>query len=529
MKQFYHVSIALIELLGGILFGTLAVAAFLCSAYVEDAYAIEILVTLDHPLWNLLFLVVFLGLSCLLSKAFAGSDKSLTALLVLTCLWMGLGAMAFSVFAKVGPASDCGSVYVAAKQFASGDYSALSYTDSYFSCYPFQLGLTFFYELIFRITGITNYRILQAVNALCLVICVLAQFDLLRAMIRERVSKERGRRILATELLLTIATLPYMMYGSFIYGEIPSFAFLLLAMALLVRLFRSFDTEGGYVRKVLYALFATLSLMLAMMVRYNTSIFLIALAIIGILTWMHRVLMKEKVRPVLIGYLILTLLLSILVLPAVKQLYAQRSGTQINPGIPAQLYLAMGSMEGSAGPGGYSGYNIETFTAAGYDAEAAAQIGTADLQEQLRYWSAHPGEALCFYATKFVDQWLNTGWSIFDSTYVSFGERLPIIESMYSGALYPVMKAYMTNEQMILYLGAAIGVILLHRRKEKHPWELVFLLTAIGGALFYTVWEASGRYILPYAILMLPNAAAGIEALTYGMDQQAEKFIHRRA
>ncbi len=528
MKQLYRAITAFIETLGGILFVILTGAAFLCSAYVEDAYAIEILITWDHPLWNLLFAVVFLLCIGRLSAWFAASQKRTRLLLVLTCLWMGLGSMAFSVLAKVGPTADSGSVYAAAMQFARDDFSALSYTGSYFSCYPFQLGLAFFYECIFRITHITNYRILQAVNSICLIICVLSQYQLTRYMFGRLLDEQRMRRSQTAVLLMIIACLPYMMYGSFIYGEIPSFAFILLGTWTLIKL-RAEVTSAHRIPQIIgYGVTSTVSFLLAMLVRYNTLIFIIALAIIGVMTPIWVKSDGKKIHWGMFAWFVLMIIACSQVLPAVKQMYAIRSGTEINAGIPAQLYLAMGAQEGDAGAGGYSGYNIDTFIANDYDAEASAEIGMIDYVEQMNYWIDHPREGFGFFTRKFLGQWLNTGWSIFDSTYVSFGERPAVIESMYSGALYPVLKAYMTNEMMMLYLGVCASIFYMSKLKRGRPTDYLFLLTAIGGALFYCMWEASGRYVLPYAILVMPHAALGIEAILNGFEENIfPKFIHR--
>ena len=43
---------------------------------------------------------------------------------------------------------------------------------------------------------------------------------------------------------------------------------------------------------------------------------------------------------------------------------------------------------------------------------------------------------------------------------------------------------------------------------------LVLLVTVFGGFLFHMLWEAKGRYILPYFVMMLPMAAVGLAELT---------------
>lgn len=540
MQKFYMVCIRFLQISFLILFGTLAGAAFFLTAYVENAYEIVIRLERDNPFLNLLFLCCFFPLLICLGRSFIRMKRGNLILLVLTCLWIFCTSLLWTYFSKSGPASDCGSVYYAAKRFAVNDFSAISYRDSYFSVYPFQLGLAFFYELIFRFARSDNFHILQGVNALCLVICVISQYHLCRHFFRDRAAQ-------VYTLLLTAFCLPLIMYGSFIYGEVPSFAFLLFgtwmlllflegtfiktpsANAVSIQEAKGFGTKPGFfpqkscfgfipygIRTALHGILALFSLTCGVLVRKNSLVFTIALGIILAL-WLirNRTIFSSKNPVPYLAYFVLLFALSISIIPMVQNLYARRSGVQINPGIPSSTYLAMGLMETEAGPGHYSGYNFDTFTAdADYDTETASLIGWSDYQERLSYFISHPDYALTFLGKKFCIQWLNTGWSVFDSTYVAFGERLPVIESCFSGPLYGMLKDYMTNYQMALYLLCALCAFVLFRTgRNASPFLYLFPLTAFGGALLFLAWEASGRYVLPYAVFMLPFAGYGMQQL----------------
>lgn len=502
MQRIYTLCIRFLQISFLILFGILAAAAFFLTAYVENAYEIVIRLEWDNPLLNLLFLCCFFLLLTCLGRPFLRKRRGSVILLVFTCLWIFGASLLWTYFSKSGPASDCGSVYYAAKRFAVNDFSAISYRDSYFSVYPFQLGLAFFYELIFRFARSDNFHILQGANALCLVVCVISQYHLCGIFFREKAAQ-------IYTLLLTALCLPLIMYGSFIYGEVPSFAFLLFGTWMLLLFLDGTKT-------VLCGTLALLSLTCGVLVRKNSLVFMIALGIILVL-WLirKRAALSSRKLAVYLAYFVLLFALSVSILPMIQTLYARRSGEQINPGIPSSTYLAMGLMETEAGPGHYSGYNFDTFTVdADYDAETASLIGWRDYQERLSYFVSHPGYALAFLGKKFCIQWLNTGWSIFDSTYVAFGERLPVIESCFSGPLYGVLKDYMTNYQMLLYLLCALCAFALFRsKKEDSPFLYLFPLTAFGGALLFLVWEASGRYVLPYAVFMLPLGGYGMQWL----------------
>ena len=66
--------------------------------------------------------------------------------------------------------------------------------------------------------------------------------------------------------------------------------------------------------------------------------------------------------------------------------------------------------------------------------------------------------------------------------------------------------------QLLIY--GSILFLLLYRRKEKRSVEwYILLIGVLGGVLFHELWEAKSRYVLPYFIIMIPMAAAGLSEL----------------
>ena len=58
-------------------------------------------------------------------------------------------------------------------------------------------------------------------------------------------------------------------------------------------------------------------------------------------------------------------------------------------------------------------------------------------------------------------------------------------------------------------------MLLISRRKKREPLENeILLIVILGGILFHMLWEAKSRYVLPYFVMMLPMAAAGLAELT---------------
>lgn len=572
MQKFYTFCIRFLQIISLILFGILAASSFLGTALIEEPYAYVIRLHFDNPFLNLLFLCCFLGLFYGLTVLFSRLKIRPLILLGLTCLWVFGVSLLWIYFSKNGPIADGASVYYAARQFATNDFSAIAYRDSYFSVYPFQYGLAFFYEMIFRLVHHDNFHILQGINALCLVLCTISQYHLCGLLFRqpsddsligpadsESPSRQAancpGRRSpwlsacsnkkthIYTLLFMAFCA-PFIMYSSFIYGEIPSITFTLFGTWML---FLFLDIPGqrktsetasatqtgspSRTARAFCGVLACLSIPCSVLVRKNSLIFLVALGITAVL-WLfsNKGRLSRKSLLLYTAYFVLLFSLSVCILPAVQNRYARLAGQEINPGVPVSTYLAMGLSETEVGPGFYSAYNFDTFTVdADYDAEIAAELGREAYRERLSYFAANPGYTLSFFVRKFCVEWIDTGWAVFPATYNSLGERYPLVESLFSGALHAPFKNYINNYQMTLYLCAAVCTFALFRRKEKtNVFAYLFPLTAFGGALFFLAWEANGRYMLPYAIFMFPYAGYGAAWLAEHFENSFIPFLKKR-
>lgn len=510
MQRFYTFCIRFLQTQALILFGILAAASFLGTAIIEEPYQYILRLVFDNPLLNLLFLCCFLFLFYGIWALFSRFKHGSLLLLMLTCIWVFCVSLLWIYFSKNGPIADGASVYYAAKQFAVNDFSAVSYRDSYFSVYPFQYGLAFFYEMVFRLVRGNNFHILQGINSVCLVISTVSLYCLCGLFFRDKKAQ-------AYTLLFTASCVPLIMYTSFIYGEIPSITFSLFGTWMLLT-FLEHPAPGTLppLCRIFCGTLALLSFSFSVLVRKNSLVFLVALGITSALWLLHnKSRFSGKKLLLYIFYFMLLFSMAISVLPMVQARYAKLAGEKINPGIPASTYLAMGLTESELGPGFYTGYNFETFTKeADYDTETAAKLGWESYKERLSYFMSTPGYSLQFFGRKFCAEWIDTGWAVFPATYNSYGDRPPLAESLFSGALHIPFRSYVNNHQMILYVSAAVCAFsLFHRKKDIDVFVYLFPLTAFGGALLFLAWEASGRYILPYAVFMLPYAGYGASRL----------------
>ena len=135
-----------------------------------------------------------------------------------------------------------------------------------------------------------------------------------------------------------------------------------------------------------------------------------------------------------------------------------------------------------------------------------------DIRAAISGFRAAPLYAAEFYREKFTSQWNDPTYECFAMTHINGWERCGIVNSMYVGKLHTVMTWFMNQYQSLIFMGVFLWMIFRYWRKKPLE-EQVLLITIFGGFLFHMLWEAKGRYILPYFVMMLPMAAVGLAEL----------------
>lgn len=505
-----------VEILAFLLFACITVAGAFRSAYLENGYGLKLFFVRDSLLLNLLFCVVLFGLLYFLAGIIGKNmEKRRKILLAVTLLYTFVLSLGWAAVSKCFPTADQASVYYGAKHFAANYYAEITDKYSYFSCYPHQMGLAFFYELLLRLFRTESYHLLQAVNALCNVVTVLSLYQVTKLLFPDK-------KVSVYFLLLTILCFPLYWYTPFVYGELPSFAFAFFGLWMLLLSVRESKERTTSSKKPTAPVLSGVSLLsftLATAIRKNTLILILAVVIT-----LFVYLCKER-RFLYMIYLILLLVFCNGAIPLAIRHYEKCSQSTLNAGVPGISHVVMGLQETEYAPGWYNGFNFETYAyEADYDQAEAIRISRQVLAERLEIFRQDPGYALRFFRDKFMAEWLNTGYACYDSTAGKYYERHPIVESLYSGAGFYITRFFMDKYQFCIYLAALLflGGRLFSKKKggqeepEGNSFGLLryaLLATILGGALFYLAWEGSGRYILPYFLTTLPYAAAGTALL----------------
>ncbi|MCI6374251.1 MAG: glycosyltransferase family 39 protein [Clostridiales bacterium] len=431
----------------------------------------------------------------------------------LSAILMGLwGAAAIIWVLGIGLVSetDCGALIMTARRFAQGDYALLSW--GYYRGCPFQLGMVLLLEGLQRLFPGGNIDLMmQLINTVMSVltmgvVCALAQ--------RMEGSASASR---ACALLLALF-LPFLLYNVYVYGTV------LMTLMLCVSLL----CFSCYVRtrRARYGAAMALALAVGYVAKPNILIAVVALLICAAL---------DALRERRLGALLfvgLGLVLGLLMMKLVIWQYELRSGVRLEPNVCRLTWLVMGlSDRGIEGvcPGWYNGYVGEFFDI-DITPEAQKAVVLADLKARIPELLDNPAYTAAYLRDKCLSQWIEPGYST-----MSYGDRCDW-QGRFNGVAALVyredspvraaLEAYMNVCQQALYVLALTGGLRLLRRGTGTDM-LALPVTVLGGFLFHLLFEAKSQYIYPYAVLLMPMAAVGLEAVARGCAGLARRLEHR--
>lgn len=483
----YRLGLNIVMLLTLLLSMLLFAGSFLTTCYADNMETQQVLLRPDNPLWNLLelagFGLLFCGCLYLYEKI---GEKFRRGLLVFTLTFVfGLGILLI-LFGRTVPAADALSVYNAAVEWILGNTDIIHPTVSYLSYYPQQIGLMAFLELLLRIWNLTGLSV-PAWHFIKLVyVCLLCGAIWFQYLSLQYLWPENYKKISCCYLVLVCCNLPMIMYSSFVYGEIPSFAALSVGWYLLLRLlgsvspsssyrdnvspggsYRDNVSPGGSYRIIFTGFGSILFLTLSVMLRKNSLIPIIAV----LLVLLFEALRPDRNSKMRLGLLIMAVCLAVTsvgILPLVQKCYEKKAGNTLSSGVTAMSYLAMGMQEASRGCGWYNGFNIDTYDTAGMDTALANEISRLAIDERLAYFREHPGYTADFYLHKHLSQWADGTYASRQATLATYGGRSAFFKEVYEGSLSGGYIEWCNAWQNVLYLGVLVLCIdSLKKRRES--------------------------------------------------------------
>lgn len=391
------------------------------------------------------------------------------------------------------PVGDQAYIYGGASYFGEGNYAFLT-EGGYCFMFPYQLGLIALVELLFVFVGAYNYFAFEVVCAVMAVAIVGIGYLIL---------KEMTDSLFAAVLynLLMSICLPLIFYTSWVYGDLPGTFFMLLCAWSLLRLGKS--------KKKLWIPVAGLSMMMAVLVRMNSIVFLIAVCIVGILGAL------QYRNGGLIIAVILAVLLPFMAYQGVYKFYEDRSGIEHSGGIPFWATIAMGLQESESGNGWCNDYHKNTYRTCGMDRALTAETAKKDIVERLKEFEADPVYAVTFMGRKVASQWIAP---LYQSLYFNGNceeENWKIRDSAAYRVAHGDFQVALTladRLQFVVYMGTLLYFLFAVKR-DSVILQHILAVTVVGGFLFSMLWEAKARYSFPYYMVMFPMAALGYQKL----------------
>lgn len=534
MRTLYKISLNTVKVLTLLLSVLLFAGSFIVTCYADNMETQQVLFRFDSPFWNLLELIGYglLFISCLYLFSKIGK-KFCRGMLFFTLEVIMILGIALIIFGRTVPAADALSVYNAAAEWILGNTAVIHPADSYLSYYPQQIGLMAFLEVLLRVWYLTGlsvpaWHFIKFVYVCLLCVAVVFQYRSLQYL-----WPGNWEPVSCCYLVLVCCNLPMIMYSSFVYGEIPSFAALSVGLYLLLKLLvecipvrftngTSDNTEVANIASfsggatVCTALGSILFLTLSVMLRKNSLIPIIAVLLVLLFETL-RSGRSVQMRLVLLLMAVCLAVTSVGILPLVQKCYEEKADSTLSSGVTAMSYFAMGMQEASRGCGWYNGFNIDTYDAAGMDSGLADEISRQAISERFAYFREHPGYAFHFYLDKHLSQWADGTYASRQATLATYGGRSRFFHEVYEGSLSRAYIEWGNAWQNVLYLGCLLFCIVGWRDRKKsgvcsNLYIYVGLIAVLGGFLFHIIWEANSRYIFSYSLLLMPYCAAGIHA-----------------
>ncbi len=494
-----------IRIIGSLIFLGLTWYAFRYTQYMIPKTGYEYPVDMkDSELLNLLAAVIFIGAAVVMTlweKRLSEKMKLIMqrCVLAISMLWQGGWGSLWIMAADRLPTGDQGSVYYSALGFLREDYGALA-SGSYCGLFPHQLGLAFLEEGLFRITGITDYHLIQAIFVAMTVGEIFFLYQILKEL-----SGQFTYIVLGT--LLGGMCLASVFYSSWIYGEVPCVFFTMLAAWM----------AAAYVKreKGRYLVFLVLSVTMAMLVRENSLIFIVAFALTAVVRGI-----AQKDGKIFVA-VICAFLIPIACYQGIFRMYENRSGIAHSEGMPSNDYVYIGLME-TEGRFGWDYYpSTQVYYDNDTDSERTEEAVRVLLAERWQEMRSVPGYTMHFFKEKILSQW---NAPLYQSLYFTFAHEEVRLEGMtsfwdrLSGEDYFRVLWLMDRLQFVLYFGVlcyfAVAV-----RPNSDPLQHILAVTIIGGFLFSVIWEAKTRYVYPYFMMMFPVAVIGYREMLYHLLQ----------
>lgn len=456
----------------------------------------------DNPIIHIITISITIFIFSKINKIKKDIDKKIVIGLV--CIW-GLISAIWIFMSNLYPRADQRDIYNIILQMKKGIFDSFE-IGKYMVANPHQLGLLL-YEYIFSfIFGVKNYLGLQLINVVALFITYFSIYKLTTYMFKDKKTS-------ICTLIGLFLFIPMWFYITFIYGNIIGLMFSMISLVFILKYLEK--------NKIVYLITASICIGLAIMLKSNYLIMLIAMVCIIILDMISNKKINNIgiIIALILGYLVMKILVPIIAF--------EITGKEKVKGIPMLAYVEMGIQEGTRAPGWYNGYNRKVYANNKYDYEKTTIQVKKDIKESISNFKNNPKYTVEFFYKKVVSQWNNPTFQCFwigRGTKDAEGKVKPAIVRAINGngKTNKILFEYTNIIQTIILFGATICILI--NFKEINGKQLVFAVMFIGGFLFHIVWEAKCQYTISYFILLIPYSIRGYLQLS----KMIQEFLNNK-
>lgn len=361
----------------------------------------------------------------------------------------------------------------------------------YLNRYPHQIGMVFYNMGLLSVSKLMLFP--QLVNV---VWCYLSNIMV------GKVSKLLwgDEDITRISILLSYLFLVVLNYNSFIYGTVPSMFFLLVLWYLYVKF------KGCY--NLWYVLGMFICGYIAVSLRQNTQIFLLALIIGGILGALKSNRVKQIVMVIVLS--------SLLVMPAKvnEMVYESITGNDVGRGLSAYSWVAMGlyyDEDDVKAPGWFNSLSLEIDHKAQYDRDKGVEIAKGYIQDSVKRMVNDPQYLGGFMYKKFTSTWNDATFQAVWSSYIPNVDPHKLVAKFYEDKGYYIQYYnYLKAVYIIILLGVCYY---LSRYKVLDARAFPVLIYIVGGVLFHLIWETKSQYVWPYIYVLIPFSGYSVHKL----------------
>lgn len=472
----------------------------------ENFYDENIYFSKISILWSLAEIILAIIILSFIGKLSKWLDSPLrkNIFLGIICLISALISIYWVSAAQAAPWADQERIVNHAMEFNSQNYESLQ-AGNYLALCPHQLGIVTFLRIIFVFFGAGNHIAFQYFTAATIPLMIFAGCMIVRILSSQNIKAE------LFYLLFAVTCIPMYIYTPFVYGDLCSVSFSLLAVWGLLSCLQHFSWW-----KV-----AGIGLSLGFSIQMRSNLFILMIAMLIVIFVKFFQTKSRHTLCLAIGLIVGVLAFQFLI----KGIYASHRDPNAEA-IPAYLYVLMGLNDDCQRPGWYNGYHANTFAEYGYHEILVREKARQDLHSYIVTFHNDHSYMFDFFTRKMNAQWNAPMYQCLSMNHDIQRSHSSLVLNIYLeyyGRLRRTIEAYAKLYQLLLYSSILCLLVFLFKKKNLPDISYYTLLIAVlGGFLFSLIWEAKTRYILPYLLMMLPYMAIGLDIMT----DWAEKKIH---